>query len=78
MNKFLLMFCYIWAGIVVILNLLGIAGMALTTNTLEEFIKWLQETYSPFNLWNWGLNLLLLSPALGAYIWKEKRKRIGE
>ena len=29
MNKFLLMFCYIWAGIVVILNLLVIAGMAL-------------------------------------------------
>ena len=75
MDKTLTWFFYIWGGLVVLLNLIGIAGSALTSPTFSDFVSWLQDTYSPFNLWNWGLNIVLLLPAFGAYAWREKRRK---
>ena len=60
-------FVRIWVGLVVALNLLGIAGMLLTAPSLWEGVTTVQEFYSPFHRWNWGLNMVLLLPAIGAY-----------
>jgi len=73
MNKFLEWFYKIWIGLVILLNLLGIAGIAKSTQSFWETISFIQETYSPFNIINWLLNLVLLLPAIGAYYWLGKR-----
>jgi hypothetical protein len=75
MDRFLTWFIFVWIGLVVIANLMGIAGTALTTNSFWDFLEWLQETYSPFNIWNWGLNILFLLPAIGAYAWRKRRRK---
>lgn len=33
------------------------------------------DLYSPFNLINWLMEVVLISPALGAYAWLEQRRK---
>ena len=73
MNTFLKWFYRIWIGLVILLNVMGIAGVAMTTQSFTETISFIQETYSPFNIINWIFNLVLLLPAIGAYYWLGKR-----
>ena len=75
MDTFLTWFWRLWVGLVILANIAGIVGTALTSDSFWTFLDWLQQTYSPFNIWNWGLNIVLLMPAFGAYWWKEKRKK---
>lgn len=75
MDTFLTWFWRIGVGLVVLANVAGITGMALTSDSIWSFIGSLQETYSPFNIWNWGLNIVLLLPVFGAYCWREKRRK---
>jgi len=74
MNIFLKWFYIVWFGLVLLLNLLGVIGTAITTKSFFETLSWLQETYSPFNIWTHLLNIILCLPGLGAYIWLKKRK----
>ena len=34
-----------------------------------------REIYSPLNVINWLLELVILSPALVAYVWRERRRK---
>jgi uncharacterized membrane protein len=73
MDKFLNGFIWGWAGLVALLNFMGIAGAFLTNDFLTA-VGNIQEWYSPFNIWTHMLNLILLSPAIGAYFWLERRR----
>ena len=42
MDRFLTWFFYIWVGLVLLVNLAGIAGTALTSPSFWDFIEWLQ------------------------------------
>ena len=33
------------------------------------------EIYSPFNVVNFVAELVLISPAIGAYLWRERRRK---
>ena len=59
-------FIRIWAGLVILLNLLGITGVFIGAPNVGSALVQIREWYSPFNLWTWALNLALLSPALVA------------
>jgi hypothetical protein len=74
MDKVLTMFIYTWAGLVLLANVIGIAGMMVGAPSFWAGIARFQEVYSPFNVWTHGLNLVLLSPAIGAYVWRGKRR----
>ncbi len=74
MNKALTWFMYIWVSLVFLLNLIAVVGMFITSDSIWEGIKQVQHTYSPYNIINYGLNVVLISPAIGAYVWIEKRK----
>lgn len=52
---------YIWLGIVAASVALGAIGILIGDGGLEKF--W--EVFSPFNLCNWGLIMLISLPALG-------------
>ena len=64
-------------GLVMLLNIAGIVGYAITTESIWDFVSWVQETYSPFNLWTHGLNVILVSPAILTYFWRKKRNTKG-
>ena len=78
MNIFLKIFYYSWFGLIIVLNIIAIIGMYISTQSIYETWIWLQNTYSPFNVWNAMLNILLLMPGIGAYVWREKRLESGK
>ena len=53
-------------------NLLGIIGAFVGASSPLEALSTVRAWYSPFNLWTWGLNLALASPAMGAYLLAER------
>lgn len=74
MDRALTFFIYLWAGIFVLLNVLGIAGQ-FYLHGFADGISYIQDTYSPFNIVNYVVSLITLSPAIGAYVWREKRRK---
>lgn len=72
MIRFLTWFVRLWIGAVIALNVLAIVGMIVGSPTLNDAWLRVTDTYSPFNLWTHGLNLVLISPAIGAYFLHEK------
>lgn len=75
MDKTLTVFMWVWAVGVLLLNIFGIIGIFLATDTFWEGLTRVRDTYHPFNLINYSLNVALLLPALGAYSWRERRRR---
>ena len=70
MDKPLTWFIRIWIGAVVLLNIVGIVGILFSAPSFIAGWSQIAEIYSPFNLWTLGLNLVLLSPALVAWWWR--------
>ena len=68
-------FVRIWVGMVVALNLIGLAGFIVSSESIGEAWSVISETYSPYNVWTHGLNLVLLSPALAVVFWRQRRNR---
>jgi len=58
--------------VVLLLNIVGSAGIILTAETFWAGVEHIQDVYSPFNIWTHGLNMALLSPAIGAYLWRAR------
>lgn len=52
---------------VVVLNSLGLIGAAMSAGSVSDIIEYLSQTYSPFNIWTHGLNILLLMPSYFLY-----------
>lgn len=52
---------------VVLLNILGLIGAAMSAGSISDVIEYLSRTYSPFNIWTHGLNMLLLAPSYFLY-----------
>lgn len=73
MNKALRWFIQLWIGIFILVNLAAIAGTFLHDG-FWGCLSRLQDIYSPFNIFNWIMEVLLLSPALLAARWLDRRK----
>lgn len=74
MDKLLTWFIYGWVALAVLVNVVAIVGLFLEAGTFWGGVSSVQETYSPFNVLNWLLEVILISPAVGAYWWRERRK----
>ena len=77
MNRLLTVFIWIWVTGVLLLNFISMAGFFLTMSFWEAVAK-IQDTYSPFNVWTHGLNVVLLLPAIAAYFWRDRRRNKAE
>lgn len=64
-------FAKIWSGLVVLSIFIGIIGIFITASNFYEGWSKFTEIFSPFNLLNYLIILLLLSPAIGAYYLSE-------
>jgi len=71
-DKALTWFANIWIRLIVVLNFAGIIGLLVAAPTLRDGIAELPETYSPINVSLWITELVALSPALGAVVWRNR------
>jgi hypothetical protein len=76
MDRSLTWFIRVWIAFAITVNLAAVAGIVLVV-TGEDFWsawQWIAETYSPFNLITYVMELVLLLPAIGAYVLRERRR----
>ena len=74
LDKALTWFIYVWVCLIALFNVIAIIGFVLVAPTLWAELGKIQETYSPFNVWNWLAEVISLSPALGAMVWRDRRR----
>ena len=72
-DKALMWFANVWIGLIVVVNVIAIGVIVLGAPTLWAGIASLAENYSPFNVTNWVVQLLALSPGLVAITWLHRR-----
>ena len=72
-DRALTFFANVWVGLIAVLNLIAIIGFVVAAPTLWDGIAKVQEIYSPFNVWNWIVEVVALSPAVGAIAWRDRR-----
>jgi hypothetical protein len=75
MDRALQWFIRIWVAIAVAVNIIAIAGFFIGAHGFWAGWAKVSEIYSPFNLTNYVVELVLVSPAIGAYWWLERRKK---
>ncbi len=75
MDKTLTYFMWGWIGLVALVNVGHIVGVMATVNDVWTGIKVIQGTYSPFNVLNLIVEVMLISPAAGAYLWRERWRK---
>jgi hypothetical protein len=74
MDRTLTIVAYGWLAIVLILNLAGIAGIAMQADGFWDGWTRIGDVYSPFNVWTHLLNVGLALPAIGLIVWRDKRR----
>ena len=75
MDRALTWFIRVWVALAIAVNVLAIIGFVTSSETGWQAWQKIIDTYSPFNVINYALELVLLSPAIGAYIWRERRRK---
>lgn len=73
MIKFLTVFIYIWVGLFISLNILGVLTQFYMYG-FSEGLSYIWKIYSPFNIVNYIFMIVSLLPAIGAYIYMDKLK----
>jgi hypothetical protein len=73
MDRTLTSFIWVWITLILIVNLFGIVGLFIGADSTWQALQKVKEIYSP--VMNWLLELLILSPAIGAYVWRERRRK---
>jgi uncharacterized membrane protein len=66
MDRALTVFIYLWVGLFVLANLVGIIGQ-FYLHGFSGGVSYVQEIYSPFNVINYIVMVITLFPAIGAY-----------
>ena len=74
MDRALTIFLYVWGGLFVAVNVAGIIGQ-FYLHGFSEGVSYIQEVYSPFNIINFVLSVVVMSPAIGAYYWRDRRRK---
>ena len=74
MDRALTLFIRAWIGLAVAVNVVAVAGMVVSADGLWAGWQEVASVYSPFNVWNVAMELVLFSPAIGAYMWRERRR----
>ena len=75
MDRTLTSFIWVWITLILIVNVFGIVGLFIGADSTWQALQKVKEIYSSFNVVNWLLELLILSPALVAYVWRERRRK---
>jgi hypothetical protein len=74
LDKALTWFISIWLSLFFLMNAIAIIWFVFSAETIWDGIGKVQEVYSPFNVANWIVEVIVASPALGAIAWLERRR----
>jgi type III secretory pathway component EscS len=74
LDKVLTWFIGAWVGLVFILTMASFAGTMIAAPTFWAGVTAIQDELSPFNIKYYLTMAVLLSPALGALWWRDKRR----
>jgi hypothetical protein len=77
MDKALTWFIRSWLVLVLLANVAAVVGFFLGAATVWDGWMQVKETYSPFNISNFVMEMVSLSPALGALYWRDRRRAAG-
>lgn len=77
LDRILTWFAYAWGSFFAALAVLDIAWIIWTAPSLwlgllAAQAKW----FDPFNIIHWLAELIVLSPAIGAILWRDRRRRL--
>jgi hypothetical protein len=75
MNKVLNWFIRGWVALAIGVNVIAVLGFFVGAHSFWAGWQRVADTYGPFNLTNWFAEIVLISPAFGAYLWLEHRKK---
>ena len=75
MDRVLHWFIRIWATIAIAVNLVAILGLFMDAHGFWAGWQRVSDVYSPFNLSNWLMEVVLMSPAIGAYTWLQRQRK---
>jgi hypothetical protein len=75
LDKILMWFATVWILLVVIFNIVAILGFLVAAPTFWAGFEKVREVYGPFNIWNWLFEIAILSPALIALTWLDRRRK---
>lgn len=64
-----------WFTLVVLLNIVGIAGLFISARGFEAGIRLVQDVYNPLSLINWVAEIALISPALVLIYWRNRQRK---
>lgn len=74
MDKLLTWFIAVWLVLVFAVNVAVVIGCFVFAPSLWTGVRRLQDVYSPFTVSTLLINLVLLSQAIGAKLWRDKRR----
>jgi len=60
MDRALTSFICVWITLILVVNLFGIVGLFIGADSTWQALQEVKEIYSPFNVMNWLLVLLIL------------------
>lgn len=75
MDRALLWFVRVWVALAIAVNVIAVAGFFMGAHGFWDGWHQVAEIYSPFNVRNWLAEMVLLSPAIGAYAWLQRRRK---
>ena len=75
MDKVLTWFFWLWVTLAVLVNVVSILGLMMTADDLAQGWQRVTDIYNPFNVVNFIAEVVLISPAVGAYLWREHRRK---
>ena len=75
MDRALRWFIRVWIAIAIVVNVISIAGFFVAAGSFWAGWQRVTEIYGPFNLYNYVAEVVLLLPAVGAYMWLLRRQR---
>jgi hypothetical protein len=75
MDKALTWFINVWGGFALFLMIVDVSWIITHAPTLWNGILAAQEKwFNPFNIVHFIAEVIFLSPAIGAFMWREKRR----
>jgi hypothetical protein len=74
MDKALTRFINGWLILVLLANVVAVVGFFVGAATFWDGWTRVREVYSPFNFTNFIMEVVSLSPALGAMYWRDRRR----
>lgn len=75
MDKILTWFMYLWIALALAINAIAVTGFFWAAHSFWAGWQQVAEVYGPYNVKNYIAELILILPAFGAFLWRERLRK---